>query len=185
MTNFCLQYLRNDNDHTICNGQYYWLDGVWATLFPFIGAIIAWAGSCKRTAEEFTVLYRIQATFSTIGMIAALGWMGWDIFVLIEYGSRLKAFCADIFYIWMAEIIFVFSKITQDQDQSHDSSFQLSGLMPLLHRRASAAVALLVARTTQSIRWTWWSSQLKNPKSMSKLPQLKLQTAWTQNKVPI
>ena len=108
-----MQYLRNDNDHTICNGQYYWLDGVWASLFSLIGAIIAWVGSCKKMPEAFTVLYRVQATFATIGTITAMGWLGYDIYVLIEYGNRLNAFCTDIFYIWISEVSFVFSEFKQ------------------------------------------------------------------------
>ena len=52
------------NDY--CNGRSYWLDGVWGTFFAFIASIIAWAGSCKKIPETFTVLYRVQATFVSI-----------------------------------------------------------------------------------------------------------------------
>ena len=52
------------NDY--CNGRSYWLDGVWGTFFALIASIIAWAGSCKKIPETFTVLYRVQATFVSI-----------------------------------------------------------------------------------------------------------------------
>ena len=70
ITNFCLQYLRRDCDYyydyyycDYCDGGYYWMDGLWGTFFSFIASIIAWAGSCKRIPETFSVLYRVQATF--------------------------------------------------------------------------------------------------------------------------
>ena len=49
--------------YDICDGENYWMTGTWSTFFPFVAAIIAWCGSCKRIPETFSVLYRIQATF--------------------------------------------------------------------------------------------------------------------------
>ena len=49
-----------------CEGGLYFMDGLWGTFFSFIASIIAWAGSCKKIPETFTVLYRVQATFVSI-----------------------------------------------------------------------------------------------------------------------
>merc|ERR1711892_118328 len=78
------------------------------TFFSFIASIIAWAGSCKKIPETFTVLYRVQATFATLGMITAMGALGWDIYVLCYDGYELHRYCDDIFYIWITEVVVVF-----------------------------------------------------------------------------
>ena len=99
ITNFCLQYTRSDcwkyydyygydnYDYyrcrdASCDGGYYWMDGLWGTFFSFIASIIAWAGSCKRIPETFSVLYRVQATFvsftNEFGIYLDLGHFGHD-----------------------------------------------------------------------------------------------------------
>merc|ERR1712235_170450 len=84
------------------------MTGTWSTFFPFVAAIIAWCGSCKRIPETFSVLYRVQATFATIGIITTMGGIGWDMYNLIDQGSQLNYFCSDIFYIWIAEVCVIF-----------------------------------------------------------------------------
>lgn len=84
------------------------MDGLWGTFFAFIASIIAWCGSCKKLPEPFTVLYRVQATFAVIGMITAMGALGYDIYLLVDYGWTLNRYCDDIFYIWISEVVCVF-----------------------------------------------------------------------------
>ena len=43
-------------------------------------------------------------------MITAMGALGWDMYVLIGYGHRLNQYCTDIFAIWIAEVVVVFSE---------------------------------------------------------------------------
>lgn len=91
-----------------CDGGYYYLEGIFGTFFALLASIIAWCGSCKRQSEPFSILYRVQATFAVLGMLTTMGALGWDIYLMIEYGYELNRYCTDIFGIWLAEIVIVF-----------------------------------------------------------------------------
>ena len=43
-------------------------------------------------------------------MLTTMGALGWDIYLMVEYGYELNRYCTDIFGIWLAEIVIVFSK---------------------------------------------------------------------------
>ena len=42
-------------------------------------------------------------------MLTTMGALGWDIYLMVEYGYELNRYCTDIFGIWLAEIVIVFS----------------------------------------------------------------------------
>ena len=44
-------------------------------------------------------------------MITAMGALGYDIYLLVDYGWTLNIYCDDIFYIWISEVICVFSEL--------------------------------------------------------------------------
>ena len=44
-------------------------------------------------------------------MITAMGALGYDIYLLAYYGGTLNRYCDDILYIWVSEVVCVFSKL--------------------------------------------------------------------------
>ena len=64
-------------------------------------------------------------------MLTTMGALGWDIYLMVEYGYELNRYCTDIFGIWLAEIVIVFSKsLTSDLIVHFFSRFdQYNGLL--------------------------------------------------------
>ena len=50
-------------------------------------------------------------------MITAMGAMGWDIYALVDQGYSMNRYCTDTFYIWITEVVVVFSEYSQNFDK--------------------------------------------------------------------